>query len=69
MYPDYVWMVHNWYTIDWWMNGSCTKDQMREVLDLQIVLDHYPRISEEDKNRTNIGGVVSKKAAKSNRQT
>ena len=62
IYPDYVWMVHNWYNIDWWMNrtnSSCTIDDMKAVLTSQIVLDHYPRINEEDKNRTNIGGVVS----------
>ena len=60
MHPDYVWMVHNWYNIDWWMNASnCTQDQMKAVLTSQIVLDHYPRISEDDKNKTNIGGVVS----------
>ena len=61
MHPDYVWMVHNWYNIDWWTNranSSCTLDQMKAVLSLQIVLDHYPRIDEEDKNVTNIGGVV-----------
>ena len=60
-HPDYVWMVHNWYNIDWWRmnNSGCTKDQMKEVLTSQIVLDHYPRINEEDKNKTNIGGVVS----------
>ena len=62
MHPDYVWMVHNWYNIDWWnrTNSSCTSNQMKAVLDLQIVLDHYPRIDEEDKNIKNIGGVVSK---------
>ena len=61
MHPDYVWMVHNWYNIDWWTNranSSCTSDQMKAVLELQIVLDHYPRIDEGDKNVTNIGGMV-----------
>ena len=61
MHPDYVWMVHNWYNIDWWMNDkNCTQDQKRTVLTSQIVLDHFPRINEEDKNRMNDGGVVSK---------
>ena len=66
-HPDYVWMVHNWYNIDWWTNRtnlSCTQDQMKEILNLQIILDHYPRIDEEDKNKTNIGGVVSEKIVK-----
>ena len=66
-HPDYVWMVHNWYNIDWWTNRtnlSCTQDQMKEILNLQIILDHYPRINEEDKNKTNIGGVVSEKIVK-----
>ena len=67
-HPDYVWMVHNWYNIDWWTNRtniSCTQDQMKEILKSQIVLDHYPRIKEEDKNKTNVGGVVSEKVASS----
>ena len=62
MHPDYVWMVHNWYNIDWWMNttnSSCTLDNMKQVLISQIVLDHFPRINETDKNKTNVGGVVS----------
>ena len=66
-HPDYVWMVHNWYNIDWWTNRtnlSCTQDQMKEILNLQIILDHYPRINEEDKNKTNIGGVVSERIVK-----
>ena len=66
-HPDYVWMVHNWYNIDWWTNRtdlSCTQDQMKEMLKLQIVLDHYPRINEEDKNKTNVGGVVSEEVVK-----
>ena len=60
-HPDYVCMVHNWYNIDWWTNrtnSSCTLEDMRTVLNLQIVLDHFSRINEEDKNKTNIGGVV-----------
>ena len=62
MHPDYVWMVHNWYSIDWWMNttnSSCTLDNMKQVLISQIVLDHSTRINEADKNKTNVGGVVS----------
>ena len=62
MHPDYVWMVHNWYNIDWWMNrtnSSCSLDNMKAILNLQIVLDHFPRIDETDKNKTNVGGVVS----------
>ena len=61
--PDYVWMVHNWYTINWWKEGvafNCTPDEMRTVLNSQIVLDNYPRINEDDKNTVNIGGIVSK---------
>ena len=62
MHPDYVWMVHNWYNIDWWTNrtnSSCSLDNMKAVLNSQIILDHFPRINETDKNKTNIGGVVS----------
>lgn len=62
-HPEFVWMVHNWYNIDWWMNrtnSSCTLDNMKTVLNYQIVLDHFPRIKDDDKNKTNVGGVVSK---------
>jgi len=52
-------MIHNWYNLDWWKNSSCTIEEMKKVLTSQIVLDHYPRIDEKDKNKTNIGGVVS----------
>ena len=62
-HPNYVWMVHNWYNIDWWINSSCTLDQMKEILNSQIVLDHFSRIDEHDKDKTNIGGVVSEQAA------
>ena len=58
-HPDYVWMVHNWYNIDWWTNSSCRFDEMKNILNTQIVLDHFPRINEGDKNIINIGGVVS----------
>lgn len=63
MLPDYVWMFHNWYVVNWWRRSTafnCTPDEIRRVLNFQIILDHYPRISEDDKNRTNIGGTVSK---------
>jgi len=63
-HPDYVWMFHNWYNIDWWTdstNINCTQDQMKEILRFQFVLDHYPRINEEDKNKTNVGGIVSER--------
>ena len=65
MYPDYVWMVHNWYNINWWLkstNSNCTQDQMKQMLTSQIILDHYPRIKEEDKNKTNVGGEVSEQS-------
>ena len=65
MYPDYVWMVHNWYNINWWLkstNSNCTQDQMKQMLTSQIILDHYPRIEEEDKNKTNVGGEVGEQS-------
>ena len=64
-YPNYVWMVHNWYNSDWWMlnNSGCKRDEVLNMLKMQLVIDHYPRINEADKNRTNIGGIVSKSVA------
>ena len=64
MHPNYVWMIHNWYNLDWWKNSSCTIEEMKKVVISQIVIDHYPRIDEKDKNKTNIGGVVSNYAIK-----
>ena len=29
------------------------------MLDMQFIIDHYPRINEKDKNTMNIGGIVS----------
>ena len=61
MYPDYVWMLHNWYNTDWWKSteSGCTFGEMKSMLNKQIVIDHYPRINEADKNRPNIGEIVS----------
>ena len=61
-HPNYVWMVHNWYNIDWWTTSSCTLDQMKAILNSQIVLDHFSQIDEQDKDKTNIGGVISEQA-------
>ena len=60
-YPDYVWIVHHWYNMDWWnqSDGNCTPNEMAAMLNMQFIIDHYPRISDEDKNRTNIGNIVS----------
>jgi len=61
VYPEYVWMVHNWYNVDWWKRNysGCTVSEMRNMINMQIVIDHYPRINKEHKNITNIGGIVS----------
>ena len=47
--------------LDWWRqdNSSYTDSQLRNMLDMQFIIDHYPRINEEDKNKTNVGGIVS----------
>ena len=60
-YPDYVWMVHHWYNMDWWRqgHGGCIPSEMMIMLRMQFVIDHYPRIDDEDKNITNVGGIVS----------
>ena len=64
-YPDYVWMLFNWYTDDWWLEkSSCAKNatqakKLERLVETSLVLDHYPRIDEKDKNKTNIGKIVS----------
>lgn len=60
-YPDYVWMVHHWYNTDWWSqkHGGCSPNEMTIMLNRQLVIDHYPRINDDDKNMTNVGGIVS----------
>ena len=60
-YPDYVWMIHNWYNLDWWRrnNSDCTDSQLRNMLDMQLIIDHYPRLNEVDRNKINDAGIVS----------
>ena len=66
-YPHYVWMVHNWYNMDWWRqnNSGCTDLDLRKMLNMQLIIDHYPRIDEADMNKTNVGNIVSTPVAKS----
>ena len=63
--PKYSWMFFNWYSDNWWKNGNCTRNntngqrEMAELLSTSLIFDHYPRIDENDKNKTNIGNIVS----------
>ena len=47
--------------MDWWRqgHGDCNHSEMMIMLRMQFVIDHYPRIDDEDKNITNVGGIVS----------
>ena len=65
-YPDYVWMFFNWYLDHWWLTErSCTKNgkvpaaNLERLVETSLVLDHYPRIEDEDANKTNVGNIVS----------
>ena len=60
-YPNYVWIVHNWYNLDWWRqdNSGCTEFELMDMLNMQLIIDHYPRIDEADMNKPNIGNIVS----------
>ena len=64
-YPDYVWMFFNWYLDNWWLGeSSCTKnglpaENLEKLLKDSIVLDHYPRIEDEDADKLNVGKIVS----------
>ena len=65
-YPNYVWMFFNWYMDHWWLvKRSCTKDgklpakNLEKIVETSLVLDHYPRIEDEDANKTNVGNIVS----------
>ena len=60
-YPNYVWIVHNWYNLDWWMqnDSGCTDLELRDMLNMQLIIDHYPRIDEADMDKPNIGNIVS----------
>ena len=65
-YPNYVWMFFNWYMDKWWLAGrSCAKNgkvpakSLERLVETSLVLDHYPRIEDEDVNKTNVGNIVS----------
>ena len=65
-YPDYVWMFFNWYLDKWWLaDSSCTKNgkvssqNLERLVETSLVLDHYPRIENEDADKPNVGNIVS----------
>jgi len=41
------------------MDGSAQVKDLERVVRTSIVLDHYPRIEDEDVNKINIGNIVS----------
>ena len=64
-YPDYVWMIFNWYLDHWWLaESSCTKrglqaENLERLVRNSLVLDHYPRIEDKDAHKPNVGKIVS----------
>jgi len=64
-HPTYAWIFFNWYLDNWWLDNSCTKNDgekataIENILLTSLILDHYPRIDENDKNKTNVGNIVS----------
>ena len=61
MYPEYVYMFHNWYSNEWWSQSipECTPDQIQEVLEFSLLIGHFPRIPDNMTNVTNVGNLVS----------
>jgi len=63
-HPRYAWMFFNWYNDNWWANISCIQnsssvEDIEEILLTSLIFDHYPRIDEKDKDKLNVGNVVS----------
>ena len=67
-YPTYAWIYFNWFVDDWWLaeENSCTmngsvkaQDLVEKVLKNSLVVDHYPRIEDEDRDKQNVGNIVS----------
>ena len=56
-------MFFNWYTSEWWYDkaGSCAgkADELENVIDTSIVLDHYPRIDKDRLDEPNVANIVS----------
>ena len=61
-HPEYAWMFFSWYSDRWWFDelGSCVTEaqNLEEIVETSIVLDHYPRIEEHRKDEPNIGKIV-----------
>ena len=64
-YPDYVWMFFNWYLDNWWLSkANCPRSGLQtkyltRLIRNSLVLDHYPRIKDEDADEPNVGNIVS----------
>ena len=63
-YPEYVMIFYNWYLDYWWSGESNCADKLNNknlemVLRRSLVVDHAPRIEDQDANRPNIGNIVS----------
>lgn len=65
-YPTYAWMFFNWYLDNWWLaNSSCVRDgsvkgkSLERIVRTSLVFDHYPRIEDEHRNKSNQANIVS----------
>ena len=66
-YPDYGWILMNWYLDNWWVNdnSSCIRDgsvkgeDLERLLRFSLSLDHFPRIEDDRQDEINIGNIVS----------
>ena len=60
-HPTYAWMFYNWYSNNWWNisnSSDCSADRIKSFLDFSLVFDHFPRINDSDKNKTNVADMV-----------
>ena len=69
-YPEYVYIFYNWYLDNWWLNESkCAKNpseakKLERVVSRSLVVDHAPRIEDQDADKPNVGNIVSNRAYK-----
>ena len=61
-HPNYQWMFYHWYTDGWWTRANnCTVDNsvLQKFLKRSLTYNHYPSLAENDKDKLNVGNMVS----------
>ena len=66
-YPDYGWILINWYLDNWWVNdnssciwdGSVKGKDLERLLRFSLSIAHFPRIEDDRQDKPNIGNIVS----------